>query len=78
LQSDADLIFGGITIVSGILGTLAGGFVLDFVNNTISNAFKVGSFDLRGKELGLLSLILLVDIHALFSSCWAVVHRRAR
>ncbi|XP_062177612.1 probable sphingolipid transporter spinster homolog 2 isoform X2 [Alnus glutinosa] len=40
-MSDADLIFGGITIVSGILGTLAGGFVLDFINNTISNAFKL-------------------------------------
>jgi hypothetical protein len=69
LQSNADLIFGGITIVCGILGTLAGGFVLDFMNNTISNAFKVGSFEFSGKELGLPSLILLVDIHALFSSC---------
>ncbi|XP_059445912.1 probable sphingolipid transporter spinster homolog 2 isoform X2 [Corylus avellana] len=40
-MSNADLIFGGITIVCGILGTLAGGFVLDFMNNTISNAFKL-------------------------------------
>jgi hypothetical protein len=36
------LVFGGITIVCGIVGTLAGGFVLDFMTNTISNAFKVG------------------------------------
>ncbi|XVF00684.1 hypothetical protein REPUB_Repub04eG0022300 [Reevesia pubescens] len=40
-MSDADLIFGGITIVCGILGTLAGGYVLDFMNSTISNAFKL-------------------------------------
>lgn len=41
-QNDADMLFGGITIVSGILGTLAGGFVLDYMSNSISNAFKVG------------------------------------
>jgi len=40
-QSDADLLFGGITIVSGIFGTLAGGYVLDKMQATISNAFKV-------------------------------------
>ncbi|KAG7977318.1 hypothetical protein I3843_05G025900 [Carya illinoinensis] len=40
-MSDADLIFGGITVVCGILGTVAGGFVLDFMTNTISNAFKL-------------------------------------
>ncbi|CAL5438322.1 unnamed protein product [Camellia sinensis] len=39
-MSDADLVFGGITIVSGILGTVAGGFVLDKMTNTIPNAFK--------------------------------------
>ncbi|XVE67377.1 hypothetical protein DITRI_Ditri08aG0155300 [Diplodiscus trichospermus] len=39
-MSDADMIFGGITIVCGILGTLAGGYVLDFMSSTISNAFK--------------------------------------
>jgi hypothetical protein len=36
------LVFGGITIVCGIVGTLAGGFVLDFMTTTVSNAFKVG------------------------------------
>ncbi|WVY92678.1 hypothetical protein V8G54_031766 [Vigna mungo] len=40
-MADADLIFGGITIVCGIVGTLAGGFVLDYMDNTLSNAFKV-------------------------------------
>ncbi|KAM2676061.1 hypothetical protein EV1_002764 [Malus domestica] len=40
-MTDADLIFGGITIVCGILGTLAGGFLLDYMTNTISNAFKL-------------------------------------
>lgn len=41
LQSNADMIFGGVTIVCGIVGTIAGGYVLDFINSTISNAFKV-------------------------------------
>ncbi|KAL2342021.1 hypothetical protein Fmac_009961 [Flemingia macrophylla] len=40
-MTNADLIFGGITIVCGIVGTLAGGFVLDYMNNTLSNAFKL-------------------------------------
>ncbi|EXB51443.1 putative sphingolipid transporter spinster-2-like protein [Morus notabilis] len=40
-MTNADMIFGGITIVCGILGTLAGGFVLDFMTNSISNAFKL-------------------------------------
>lgn len=40
-QTNADMMFGGITVVCGILGTLAGGLVLDFMTNTISNAFKV-------------------------------------
>ncbi|KAF8406150.1 hypothetical protein HHK36_008230 [Tetracentron sinense] len=38
---NADLMFGGITIVCGILGTLAGGYVLDYMTATISNAFKL-------------------------------------
>ncbi|KAK1323572.1 hypothetical protein QJS10_CPA02g00009 [Acorus calamus] len=40
-MSNADLLFGGITIVCGILGTLAGGFVLDRMKSTIPNAFKL-------------------------------------
>lgn len=35
------MIFGGITIVCGIVGTLAGGFALDFMDNSLSNAFKL-------------------------------------
>ncbi|KAK8447667.1 hypothetical protein SEVIR_8G120650v4 [Setaria viridis] len=33
--------FGGITIVCGILGTLSGGIILDKIGATIPNAFKV-------------------------------------
>ncbi|KAJ1403669.1 MFS transporter superfamily [Sesbania bispinosa] len=40
-MTNADMIFGGITVVCGILGTLAGGFALDFMTNTLSNAFKL-------------------------------------
>ncbi|KAH1242818.1 putative sphingolipid transporter spinster 2 [Glycine soja] len=40
-MTNADMMFGGITVVCGILGTVAGGFVLDFMTNTISNAFKL-------------------------------------
>ncbi|XP_028087545.1 OTU domain-containing protein 5-like isoform X1 [Camellia sinensis] len=40
LKSDPDLVFGGITIVSEILRTIARGFVLDKMTNTIPNAFK--------------------------------------
>lgn len=35
------MMFGGITIVGGIVGTLTGGFVLDKLDSTIPNAFKV-------------------------------------
>lgn len=48
LQNNADLMFGGITIICGIFGTLAGGFALDRMTNTISNAFKVDSFHSKG------------------------------
>ncbi|CAI0405409.1 unnamed protein product [Linum tenue] len=43
-MSNADLVFGGITVVCGIFGTLAGGFILDHMTATISNAFKVKCF----------------------------------
>lgn len=35
-----DMVFGGLTALCGILGTLAGGFVLDHMTSTLSNAFK--------------------------------------
>lgn len=40
-MSNPDLLFGGITIFCGILGTLAGGLILDAVSATINNAFKL-------------------------------------
>ncbi|KAM5580530.1 putative sphingolipid transporter spinster [Rosa sericea] len=40
-MNNADMMFGGVTIVCGVLGTVAGGFVLDYMPNTISNAFKL-------------------------------------
>ncbi|MED6134054.1 hypothetical protein PIB30_033979 [Stylosanthes scabra] len=40
-MTNADMIFGGITVVCGIVGTLAGGLVLDFMTNSLSNAFKL-------------------------------------
>ncbi|KAF5192504.1 Major facilitator superfamily protein, partial [Thalictrum thalictroides] len=40
-NSNADLLFGGVTIVCGIFGTLAGGYILDYIDSTISNAFKL-------------------------------------
>ncbi|TVU15139.1 hypothetical protein EJB05_38644 [Eragrostis curvula] len=40
-MATADLMFGGITIVCGIFGTLAGGLILDKIESTISNAFKL-------------------------------------
>lgn len=40
-MKNADLLFGGMTVVCGILGTLAGGFILDRISSTISNAFKI-------------------------------------
>ncbi|KAJ0096697.1 hypothetical protein Patl1_28424 [Pistacia atlantica] len=40
-MSNADMMFGGITIVCGILGTISGGLILDRMTSTISNAFKL-------------------------------------
>lgn len=40
-MTDADLVFGGITIICGIFGTIAGGLFLDYIGPTISNAFKL-------------------------------------
>ncbi|XP_022896183.1 probable sphingolipid transporter spinster homolog 2 isoform X2 [Olea europaea var. sylvestris] len=40
-MKNADYTFGGITVICGILGSLAGGFALDYMTSTISNAFKL-------------------------------------
>lgn len=47
-QKNADTLFGGITIICGIVGTLVGGIVLDRMNSTIKNAFKVAANTLEG------------------------------
>ncbi|GAB4853374.1 hypothetical protein Ancab_017550 [Ancistrocladus abbreviatus] len=39
-MTDADMVFGGITVACGILGSVGGGFILDYMTSTISNAFK--------------------------------------
>ncbi|PIN17670.1 Sugar transporter/spinster transmembrane protein [Handroanthus impetiginosus] len=51
-MSNADYLFGGLTAACGILGTLAGGFVLDHMTSTIPNAFKLLSL---GTLLGAIS-----------------------
>ncbi|KAL0897894.1 hypothetical protein Bca101_081855 [Brassica carinata] len=40
-MKNADMIFGAVTIICGIVGTLSGGFILDHVTSTIPNAFKL-------------------------------------
>ncbi|CAA7019777.1 unnamed protein product [Microthlaspi erraticum] len=40
-MKNADMIFGVVTIICGIVGTLSGGFILDQVSATIPNAFKL-------------------------------------
>ncbi|CAI9117659.1 OLC1v1019099C1 [Oldenlandia corymbosa var. corymbosa] len=40
-MKNADIIFGGVTCICGVFGTLAGGFVLDRLSSTIRNSFKL-------------------------------------
>eukprot|EP00252_Welwitschia_mirabilis_P026970 TRINITY_DN905_c0_g1_i1.p1 TRINITY_DN905_c0_g1~~TRINITY_DN905_c0_g1_i1.p1 ORF type:complete len:365 (-),score=55.20 TRINITY_DN905_c0_g1_i1:449-1543(-) len=40
-MSDADIVFGALTVFCGILGTIGGGYILDYIGSTISNAFMV-------------------------------------
>ena len=54
--------FGGVTVVSGVLGTVAGGFLLDRMTSTIPNAFKVNilpSDRLVGHFILLLGLLIM-------------------
>lgn len=39
--ADADLVFGGVTVICGIFGTMAGGIILDRIGPTIPNSFKL-------------------------------------
>ncbi|CAO2815824.1 unnamed protein product [Amaranthus hypochondriacus] len=43
-MANADMVFGGITVGCGLAGTIGGGLLLDYMNSTISNAFKLLSF----------------------------------
>eukprot|EP00850_Spirogloea_muscicola_P010489 SM000062S19875 [mRNA] locus=s62:154828:160098:+ [translate_table: standard] len=43
---NADLIFGLITILTGIVGTLSGGAMLDYLDSTIKQAFRINIFQL--------------------------------
>ncbi|KAL8160902.1 hypothetical protein V2J09_012391 [Rumex salicifolius] len=40
-MTNADMLFGAITVVCGIVGSVAGGVILDYVSSTIHNAFKL-------------------------------------
>ncbi|CAH2061482.1 unnamed protein product, partial [Thlaspi arvense] len=40
-MKNADMIFGAVTIICGVIGSLSGGLILDSVTATIPNAFKV-------------------------------------
>ncbi|MCO5606438.1 hypothetical protein L7F22_060626 [Adiantum nelumboides] len=39
--ANADLVFGAVTVVCGIVGTVAGGLVLDKIGSTITNSFRL-------------------------------------
>ncbi|KAL7583543.1 hypothetical protein Lser_V15G45949 [Lactuca serriola] len=41
LVDNIDLLFGGIVVVGGIVGTIGGSLILDRINSTIPNAFKL-------------------------------------
>jgi hypothetical protein len=57
------------------LGTLAGGFVLDYMTNTLSNAFKVGiwisSMDSSIIYIHVYAFPNAVFFSLLFFICWA-------
>lgn len=40
-QENADVVFGGVTIFAGLVGTICGGLFLDYIGSTVRNAFKV-------------------------------------
>ena len=60
MQGNANMIFGGITVICGLMRTIVGGFVLDFMTNTIPNEFfKVGAFEFReGSKITFLDTFL--------------------
>uniref|UniRef100_A0A7C8ZYL8 Major facilitator superfamily (MFS) profile domain-containing protein n=2 Tax=Opuntia streptacantha TaxID=393608 RepID=A0A7C8ZYL8_OPUST len=40
-MANADMIFGGITVGCGLVGSIGGGLLLDYMTSSISNAFKL-------------------------------------
>ncbi|KAI3978134.1 hypothetical protein MKX01_012965 [Papaver californicum] len=40
-MTNSDMFFGGITLFCGVFGTLAGGYLLDRINSSIKNGFKL-------------------------------------
>lgn len=56
-QQSADLVFGGVTILSGIVGTLCGGLFMDYLGSTLRNLFKV-----RIVNLGLTQILEKFDL----------------
>ena len=50
VQGDtADFVFGAVTFLTGVLGTLLGGLALDFVGSSIANALRLcGAYSLLG------------------------------
>jgi hypothetical protein len=50
----ADLVFGGVTVITGVLGSLIGGLMLDWLGSTLSNANLVCGL---GQLFGLVLLI---------------------
>lgn len=40
-QQNADVVFGGVTILCGIVGTYCGGIFLDYIGSTLRNSYKV-------------------------------------
>nr|GEZ51843.1 probable sphingolipid transporter spinster homolog 2 [Tanacetum cinerariifolium] len=60
-MNNADMLFGGFTIMGGIMGTLAGGFIIDRMNSTISNAFKDNINNWRTPALILTSILFLAS-----------------
>lgn len=54
----ADIVFGGVTVITGIVGSLAGGLMLDALGSTLANANLVcGVSNLVGLVLVLLSFL---------------------
>ncbi|KAF4381423.1 hypothetical protein G4B88_029778 [Cannabis sativa] len=43
-MNNADNIFGGMTLLCGVVGTLFGGWILSYTGNSINYAFKIQSF----------------------------------